>query len=63
MRLKEKSEKYLKITFVSPSKNSAKKEEKKQEVGDDLSVRVLNLLPIVSILPILVVISLVKVEI
>ena len=53
----------MKITFASPSKNSAKKEEKKQEVGDDLSVRVLNLLPIVSILPILVVISLVKVEI
>lgn len=53
----------MKITFVSRSKNSVKKEEKKQEVGDKLSVRVLILLPIVSTLPILVVISLVKVEI
>ena len=34
----------------------------KQEIGDDLSVCVVNLLPVVSTLPSLVAISLMKVE-
>ena len=45
-------------TFGSPSKNNARKDKKQQEIGDNLSVCVINLLSVVSTLPRLVAISL-----
>ena len=53
----------MKVTFTSPSKNSDRKEKKKQEIDVDIGVCVLNLLSIVSILPVLRAISFVKIEI
>ena len=53
--------KYLPIFFASPSKSNASKNTEK-EVGEHLIVCVLNLLTVVSILPSLVVVNLVKVE-
>ena len=65
-RLKQQWKKDLQISFVRPSKNSDRKEEKKKEkrqkVSDDLGVWPLNLLLEVNILPSLVSISLVKVK-
>ena len=60
-----RNRKKIQTTFVSPVKNTDKKERKgkrKQEVGDDLRVCVLNILPEVSTMPSLVVINLVKEE-
>ena len=54
----------MKITFASWSKSTDEKEkEEKQEVGDNLSVCVMNILPKVSSLPNLLAINLMKMEI
>ena len=48
-RSKQQFDKYWIKTFVSPSKIlSTRRKRKRQEVGDDLSVCVLNILPKVS---------------
>ena len=43
-RLKQQSDENLKITFASPAKNAVQK-KREQEVGDNLSICMLNLLP------------------
>ena len=63
-RSKQQLDKTLEITFASQSRKSDEKEKKKkQEVGDDWSVCVINILPKVSSLPSLLAINLMKMEI
>ena len=49
--------------FPVPLKTTARRKKRKQEVGEDLGISVLNLLSEVSFLPSLAAINLVKVKI